>query len=277
MSSRTLCIGTCLVTALAAVSGSAQEQDFDGPAPVNSTASLSAGADPDIQPSRSSPTAMLRGEVAGNPLGTYAGVVPGTGARPPVAAPPNDARPTITWPGFQMRPDGSSRVFVQSTQALTPQASASPGKFSVVLAGAKVAGGTNRLPLETRFFNTPVTRVNIQVGRDNVTLTLDLRAEVSPLISSERGPAGYYFVYIDLPKGQYLRGDSPAPAGAAPPLGPPPAPEHPRASDAQSAKSAPARSTADATVEAGASANGEKGKAKASGKAEAKAGVKLSP
>jgi hypothetical protein len=274
MSSRTLWMGTCLATALAAVGGSAQEPDpgYDGPAPVNSTASLSAGADPDIQPSRSLSAPMLRGEVAGNPLGTYAGVVPGTGSRPPVPAAPNDARPTITWPGFQMRPDGSSRVFVQSTQPLTSQASASAGKFSVVLPGAKVAGGTNRLPLETRYFNTPVTRVNISVGRDNVTLTLDLRAEVSPLISSERGPAGYYFVYIDLPKGQYLR-DAPAPSAPGVP-GAPPAPEHPRAPAAQSAKSAAsASSSADATLEAGAS--GEAGKAKASGKASGKAGIKL--
>jgi hypothetical protein len=171
----------------------------------------------------------------------------------------------ITWPGFQMRTDGTSRVFIQSTVALSPQPSAAPGRFSVTLPGAKVAAGTNRLPLETRFFNTPVTRVNIAVQREAVTVTLDLRADVAPVISSERGPNGFYFVYIDLPKGQYTKAE---PAAIDAPPAPTPAPRA-RTTGGQALGPSSLSSSASGKAEAEAST------AKASAKASGKAGIKL--
>jgi hypothetical protein len=172
----------------------------DGPAPVDSSASLSAGADEDIQ--RSGDRANTEHE-HDHPAGTYTGVAPGGSVVPPPAV-AGKTPATITWPGFQMRADGTSRVFIQSTTALDAQPSAAPGKYLVNLRGAHVSGGTNRLPLETRFFNTPVTRVSLSANHDGAQLILDLRAEVSPQISSERGSSGYYFTYIDLPKGNYV-------------------------------------------------------------------------
>ena len=108
-------------------------------------------------------------------------------------------------------------MFIQSTSALDLQPSAAPGKYLVTLPGARVSAGTNRLPLETRFFNTPVTRVSLNVSRDGAQLVLDLRADIVPQISSERGPTGYYFTYIDLPKGQFVAAtDKPKAAAASP-------------------------------------------------------------
>jgi hypothetical protein len=177
--------------------------------------------------------------------------VPGTSAAPPAPPSTPDAMPVITWPGFKMRPDGTSRVFVQSTVAIAPQSSAAPGKFSVVLPGAKVVAGTNRLPLETRFFNTPVTRVNIAVQRDAVTVSLDLRADVAPVVSTERGPTGYYFVYIDLPKGSFLPGSQaagqPPTAAAAPAAASPSRAEPARPTRAESPAAPPAASRASAS------------------------------
>jgi hypothetical protein len=176
--------------------------DEDGPQPVNTSASLSAGADEDI--GHRGDTARSSDKVQEHPAGTYTGVAPGGSAQPavPLSAGKNPA--TITWPGFQMRADGTSRVFIQSTTALDPQPSAAPGKYLVQLRGAHVSGGTNRLPLETRFFNTPVTRVSLSANHDGAQLILDLRADVAPHISSERGATGYYFTFIDLPKGHYV-------------------------------------------------------------------------
>ncbi|HKU41480.1 MAG TPA: AMIN domain-containing protein [Polyangiales bacterium] len=251
---------------LAVASGARAEED--GPAPVNTTASVSAGADYDLQSERR--TDEFRPDEPGHPLGSYAGVVPGAGTAPPVAAPRTESKPLITWPGFQMRQDGTSRVFIQSTGPLTPLATTLGTKFSVNLPGAKVAGNTNRLPLETRFFNTPVARVNIEVQKDGVTLVLDMRASVEPIVSSERGPTGYYFLYIDLPKGQYVQ-NAPAAVEAAPP---PPAPtDRPKHLDAPAPAKASASGSASATTKAEASSG--KGEVKASGKAEAKGGIKL--
>jgi hypothetical protein len=181
--------------------------------PINTTRSVSAGADDDIITHGDEASSSSVPEHA---AGTYMGVVPGS-TTPPPAARSVKAPATITWPGFQMRPDGSSRVFIQSTTALDPQPTAAPGKYAVHLPGAHVSSGTNRLPLETRFFNTPVTKVSLSVDRTGATLILDLRANVTPSISSDRGPNGYYFTFIDLPKGSYV--SSPAKTG------PPPEPE----------------------------------------------------
>jgi hypothetical protein len=253
---------------MAAASGG-RAQEHDGPAPVNTTASLSAGADEDIQlQPRNSP--ILKTEQSGHPLGTYAGVVPGASSTPAVPVGKTETKPMITWPGFQMRQDGTSRVFIQSTTALTPQPSAAGPRFTVYLPGAKIAGNTNKLPLETRFFNTPVSRVNIEQQRDGVTLVLDLRAEISPVVSSERGPTGYYFLYIDLPKGTFVK--TPAPAQTA--TDAQPVPDHGKDSAAV-AKPAPVHAQASAHAKAEAEASSRE--AKASTRAEAKAGIRLGP
>jgi hypothetical protein len=189
----------------------------DGPAPINTTRSISAGADDDIS---------ARPDVEGSDgpqhaSGTYMGVVPGTATPPPAAVKSGKGPATITWPGFQMRADGSSRVFVQSSAQLEPEIKSADGKILVHLPGARVAAETNRLPLETRFFNTPVTKVSLSLDRSGATLVLDMRAAVTPQLSSERGSTGYYFTFIDLPKGNYVTATAPKPAGPsmAPALG----------------------------------------------------------
>ena len=243
---------------------------MDGPAPVNTTASLSAGADEDItvRQQKAPPiNATAVNEPEGHPLGSYAGVVPGASTPPAVPVARGETKPVITWPGFQMRQDGTSRVFIQSTTALTPQSSSEGARFTVFLPGAKVAGNTNRLPLETRFFNTPVSRVNIEVQRGGVSLVLDMRAEISPIVSSERGPAGYYFLYIDLPKGSFVK----TPAPPSPEAQPSPADE--RARPSQAAKSATV--SGDASAHGKAAASATTGEAKASTKANAKGTIKL--
>ena len=265
---------TCVCGVLAAA-GSGRAQEFDGPAPVNTTASLSAGADEDIQVQPRQGDVVRSDAPAGHPLGSYAGVRPGSGSAPPVPAPKADPRPMITWPGFQMRQDGTSRVFIQSTNSLTQVTTTASSKFSVHLPGAKVAGNTNKLPLETRFFNTPVTRVNIEQGRDGVTLVLDLRADVSPIVSSERGPTGYYFLYIDLPKGEYVK--MPVAPADAPPA-PPSTTERARHLDSATAATAiPGESHASASADASVSgkAKASAGSAEAKGNARAKGTIKL--
>ncbi len=176
----------------------------DGPTDVNSEESVSASMD-DVLPGDTKkkvggPAALAEDHRAG----TYAGVSPGGSQPPPVPVEAGKTPPTVTWPGFQMRPNGTSRVFIESTSSVRVETSTSPGKFTVKLTGAHVAGHTNRLPLETRFFNTPVTRVQIVDQRDGVSIVLELRAAVHPEVSSERGPSGYYFTYIDLPAGKYV-------------------------------------------------------------------------
>jgi hypothetical protein len=174
----------------------------DGPPPINTTRSVSAGADDDIITAGDTRTPTGSEHASG----TYTGVVPGsaTPSRAAQALGKGKGAAVITWPGFQMRPDGSSRVFIQSTTQLDPQPMASPGRYQLHLPGARIGDKTNRLPLDTRYFNTPVTKVSLSPGRSGATVSLELRADVTPQISTERGTGGEYFVYIELPKGSYV-------------------------------------------------------------------------
>jgi hypothetical protein len=229
------------------------EEERDGPQPIDSTQSISAGADDDIRkrPNESS------GQSAGTPghaSGSYAGVVPGAAKQPPAAkAAKASSGPTITWPGFQMRPDGSSRVFIQSTAPLEPKVLSAAGtKFELELPRARIAAKTNRLPLDTRFFNTPVTRVSVSSASAGAVVHVDLRAPVTPLVSSEPGPTGYFFTYIELPKGDYLARPG-APVNAAAPVDTAP-PAHPSKVLGKANGSASAAATSD---EASGSVKGE--------------------
>jgi hypothetical protein len=230
-----------------------QDEDLEG---VDSEESLRAGAEDTYSPERAKPTEKVGPAIEGNPAGTYAGVEPGGARLPAVPAPVGQTPVAITWPGFQMRPDGTSRVFIQSTSALAGETALADGKYTLKFIGAKIAGSTNRLPLETRFFNTPVTKVSLAVAKDSVSLVLELRADVTPRVTTERGPSGYHFTYLDLPAGKYVDGaklpDATANAGATPGAGGPPAqPEHMTTldGDADLKSTGKAKASADASMD----------------------------
>jgi hypothetical protein len=199
-----------------------------------------------------------------HPRGTYAGVKPGGNEPPAVAATPSSTPALVTWPGFQMRPDGSSRVFLQSTAPITVTPSQQGNLLRLDLGEIRVSGETNQFALVTRFFDTPVTRVQLKGGKRTV-LEIELRAAAQPTISSERAQSGFHFTYIDFPKGSYLTKAAPAagsPAAAAPaPAAQPKVPDH-------FDDSPPAPPEPSGSVKGGASATGGTApKAKAGGSA----------
>lgn len=244
-----------------------QDNGHEGPAPINSTQSISAGAYDDFSRANGSAEEPREAEGATTSRhsgGAYGGVVPGAPNKLRKPAPAAKGPPTITWPGFQMRPDGSSRVFIQSTKAIEPKVlPAGAGKFELQLPGARIAEKTNRLPLDTRFFNTPVTKVSVTAARSGAVVLLEMRSPITPQVNSEQGPSGYYFTYIELPKGEYLKGTGTSPSAAGIDNSPP-VPE----------SSKPATKVIGAaSASGGANAQPEAGNAKA--KASASAGIKI--
>jgi hypothetical protein len=153
-----------------------------------------------------------RTDEAGHEPGRYAGVKLGGNESPPIASKSG----SITWPGFQMKPEGGSVVFLQTNALLNVQSSKAEDKLVVDLGEVRVEG-TNRLPLDTRFFNTPVTRVELKRARKRTTLELSLRADVEARIETVQAKSGYYFVYIHLPAGDYLPKAAPRTTPAATP------------------------------------------------------------
>ena len=155
---------------------------------------------------------------ARHPRGTYMGVKPGGNEAPGIGARPGQQPAAVTWPGFAMQSDGSSRVFIQTTVPVDPNVAAGGNRIVVDLGDAKIVGPrANRLPFYTQYFNTPVTSVELVRDRKGkrTQLVIKLRADVQPRVSSEVAQSGYNFVYFDFPAGQWL-----ATAGAVAPAPP---------------------------------------------------------
>lgn len=147
-------------------------------------------------------------------VGAYEGVVPGEAHDPSHLRGRAGATPAVaTWPGFQPRSDGASRFFLQTTAPVSMDIHSEHGRFVVVLHGLRIPDRQTRRALDTRFFNTPVTRSWVERrGRHDVAFVLELRADVTPTVTTERGPDGYTFFYVSFAAGEYL---PPEPANAA--------------------------------------------------------------
>jgi hypothetical protein len=185
-----------------------------------------------------------------------------------------------------MRPDGGSRVFVQLTTPVTTAVQTHGNVLSVDLGGARVGGATNRFPLYTRYFNTPVVRAQLVQKDGRTRLELELRTQVSPQLSSESAKSGFYFLYVDFPPGNYLIPSAQtapskpsAPGQPAPPPAPP-EPEAPRHLD-ELPKKAKGSAQLDTSMDGelppgmGATRSGASGGAQGGTKTKAKAGFKL--
>ena len=133
----------------------------------------------------------------------YAGVTPGTGNLPPRAPSPG-GNLLMTWPGFQQRPDGASRFFLQTTAAVQIEQREEQGRFVVILKNTGLHLRNNRRPLETRYFNTPVSKAGIERRGRDLAFVLELRGGVTPVVSQEVASNGYNFIYLEFPGGNYI-------------------------------------------------------------------------
>src|SRR5206468_12121349 len=79
-----------------------------------------------------------------------------------------------TFPGFKMLPDGSSRVFVEVSRKIDVTEHKAEGRITYRLKGAAVPIRTNRLPIDTSFFPTPVGRIQLVEEGDDADLVIEL-------------------------------------------------------------------------------------------------------
>ena len=126
--------------------------------------------------------------------GPYLGVLPGVNERAP-NKPRRSRRPMITWVGFQMRPDGGCRVFIQSTQAITYEFS-QRGELNLQLRFPNVRfhSRIERLPLDTSYFPAVVKSVRAQRRRRDVLVKIQLRESARHRVRQQGT-----FTFIDFP------------------------------------------------------------------------------
>lgn len=234
--------------------------------------------------------------LAANPRGHYVGVKPGGKEHPAVGTAAGALPAVVTWPGFAMRPDGGSRVFLQLTAPVDVAYETRPDRVIVDLQGARIAGSNNRNHLDTTYFNTPVLRASLRRDKGVTSLELVLRSPAQPRISNQPSASGYHFLYIDFPPGDYKVPEAPAPPpaeggdeeGAGPPVADVPAPPPPPRKPAQQLNyladdeappppmaSEPARGTGSVSTEYDDELPPGMGKVKVKGKAKVGGGLRL--
>ncbi len=110
-----------------------------------------------------------------------------------------------TLPGFELLPDGGSRLFVEMTKAATVTEKREGRLITYVIQGARVDHRNNENVLETVHFNTPVTRARLLPVRGNLVFSVELRADVPSVWRTTESSDGQASVLqIDFPKGAYL-------------------------------------------------------------------------
>ncbi|MBW2509038.1 MAG: hypothetical protein JRE81_10440 [Deltaproteobacteria bacterium] len=129
---------------------------------------------------------------------TYGGVNPESDSEnlPPKVEEIPEGAVMLTWPGFLMHEDGSS-FFVQTSKEVRYGTTKTRRRFELVIHDIRVHLKTNYLPLETQYFDTPVTRATVRrSGKKDVTMLFELREDVTPTITQKRGKDGFNYVFV---------------------------------------------------------------------------------
>src|SRR5262245_31552439 len=80
-----------------------------------------------------------------------------------------------TFPGFKMLPTGGSRVFVEVSRKVDVSEHRAEGRITYRLKGATVPIRTNRLPIDTTFFASPVVRIQLVEQGNDADLVIETR------------------------------------------------------------------------------------------------------
>ena len=133
---------------------------------------------------------------------SYAGVNPESETSenlPPKAEEIPEGALMLTWPGFMMLEDGSC-FFVQTSKPVKFGTHTSKGRLELVLHDTRVHLKNNFLPLETQFFDTPVTRATVQHrGKKDVAMVFEMREDVTPTITQSKGKDGFNYIFVKFP------------------------------------------------------------------------------
>ena len=134
---------------------------------------------------------------------SYQGVTPGSESAenlPPKAEEIPEGAMMLTWPGFMMKENGSV-FFIQTSKPVKYGTRKSEGRLELVLHQTKVHLKNNYLPLETQFFDTPVTRATVQrKGKKDLVMIFEMREDAVPSITQSKGKDGFNYVFVEFPK-----------------------------------------------------------------------------
>lgn len=192
----------CLAAALAAAPSLAPAQPPPAGAPATATAAAATAPKPaprPATPAKAAAAPATPARPAAAPAGAKAGGPVGKAAKKKKVKDAPITGPIVTYPGFRMLDGGGSRVLVTMSKKVNVTEHKAEGKLTYRIQGVQVPTRTNRLPLLTSFFSTPVSRAEL-VSRDgDVDLVIELRSAVTPqfrVIETDKGAE----LQVDFPK-----------------------------------------------------------------------------
>jgi hypothetical protein len=114
--------------------------------------------------------------------------------------------PQLLWTGFRSKPTGGGGEVVIQTSAsaeLQERSTAGSGTAVFVLKHCRTLRRTDRLPLETRYFDSPVNRVSVVQRGPDLEIVVTLREAVTAVTRKEAGPDGSWFWILKFPMGDH--------------------------------------------------------------------------
>jgi hypothetical protein len=125
------------------------------------------------------------------------------------------------FPGFQMLPDGSSRVFVDISRKVDVTEHVAAGFVTYELKDSRIEATNDLNPIETYYFNTPVIRARLRRDKKDkdLSLVISLRGEAKPTYRVNEMRDGSVRLEVDFPPGNYVtagRDIEPPPADRGP-------------------------------------------------------------
>ncbi len=140
----------------------------------NSSVQVSAKASADA-------STDVRSEVATEPT------APAADASTPSAPPPANTTPSadsgppiVTYPGFEVLPDGRSVVSVTMRGNVPVSQQSGQGRVVFALSGVSVPDKVNRLPLLTQHFPTQISAITVEQATGGANLVIELREPSQP-------------------------------------------------------------------------------------------------
>jgi hypothetical protein len=112
----------------------------------------------------------------------------------------------LLWTGFRANHDGGE-VLIQTSNAIEIEPEPGVGHDTVVfvLKRCRALRRTDRLPLETRYFDSPVTRVSVVRRGADLRIVVSLRQSVAAATRKEVGPDGSWFWVLQFPSAPAAR------------------------------------------------------------------------
>lgn len=111
-----------------------------------------------------------------------------------------DEPASVTFYGFQMFADGSSRIFVHLTKK-PPLLSQQDGLKAVyTMSDSRILIRNNKNPLNLEHFPTPAKRATLVARDGDVELVVELKSEVALSHRFADNPDGTVSLHIDLPR-----------------------------------------------------------------------------